>query len=121
ALGGSIAVGGENEPGVLAWQADDQIDDAAKVDIYATKDGSSLLLQGRREQIGSLNIHRGAKVDTGTGSTGVLSAEELIVEGKTLAKGVYTSSEPWLKGSGYVVVGKLSHIDVEGVVKDPSA
>jgi hypothetical protein len=49
----------------------------------------------------------------------VLTVAELVVEENSLPTGVYTSSEPWLEGKGYVVVGKLKYVDVEGTLKAP--
>lgn len=116
ALGGEIKVGGKEEQGVLVWNADDQIDDGAQLEIHSTKDAaSSLSLNGRNERFARLTVHRGGKIDTGV--AGVLSVDELVMEEKTLPAGVYTSSEPWLEGKGYVVAGKLNYVDVEGTVK----
>jgi hexosaminidase len=55
ALGGTITVGGEEGQGVLIWNADDQIDDAAQIEVHPTKDtASSLRLNGRRDAVARL-------------------------------------------------------------------
>ena len=41
---------------------------------------------------------------------GVLTVGELTVDGKSLPKGVYTSSTGWVHGSGYVIVGDVKHV-----------
>ncbi len=49
-----------------------------------------------------------------------MSVRELTLEGKSLPKGIYTSSTGWLQGSGYVVVGDVKRVVVSGVIDDPN-
>ena len=117
ALGGAITVGGPAGESVIAWNADDQIDDLAQIDVAPSGSGTSgLLLNGRRERIGRLALKGGAKVHTGV--AGVLTVGNLVVEGESLPAGIFTASEPWLEGTGYVAVGELDFVEVEGIVKD---
>jgi hypothetical protein len=117
ALGGSITVGAPAGENAIAWNADDQIDDTAQIDVPASSNGTnSLRLNGRRERIRRLALQHGAKVHTGI--AGVLTVGNLVVEGESLSPGIYTASEPWLEGTGYVAVGELDFVEVEGIVKD---
>jgi hexosaminidase len=121
ALGGSIIVGGKSDHDAINWNASDQIDDKAQIKVLRSSAGAGrLLLNGHRERVGRLELADGAKLSTGSSVDGVLTVEELIVDGKRQPTGVYTSSEPWLEGNGYVVVGKVEFVDTQGTVKDPA-
>jgi hypothetical protein len=117
ALGGSIIVGGEGDAG-LFWNASKQVDEAAQIQLLSSdKGGSSLNLNGFSDKIGRLTLAAGTKVLTGGG---VLITDELWVDGRRLPRGVYTSSEKWLQGGGYVIAGDVKYVDVSGVVDDPN-
>jgi hypothetical protein len=45
---------------------------------------------------------------------------KLVVEGKNIPRGIYTSSSRWVQGSGYIVVGAVQSVDVSGSLEDPN-
>jgi autotransporter-associated beta strand protein len=121
ALGGTIVVSGDAPDTGLSWSAGQQLDADARVELRGSDKGSSSLdLNGFSDTIGRLALAAGAKVLTGGQRGGVLTVHELWVEGKQVPKGVYTSSEAWLQGKGYVVVGDVRSVDVSGAVDDPN-
>jgi len=122
ALGGTIIVSGRGNHNDLLWNGSNQINDAAHIQLLSTdKGGSSLNLNGFSETIDRLTLAAGTKVFTsGSQGGGVLKVRELWVDGRRLAKGVYTSSASWLHGSGHVVVGDVKYVDVAGAVDDPN-
>jgi F5/8 type C domain len=122
AMGGTIIVGGSSDQDSLIWNDNNQLNDAASVQLLSTdKGGASLNLKGFNDAIARLTLASGSKVLT-NGSQGgsVLTVRELMVDGKSLPKGVYTSSTGWLHGNGYVVVGDVRRVDVSGIVEDPN-
>ena len=106
ALGGTIIVAGQGD---LLWNAGNQINDAARIQLLSSdKGGSSLNLNGFSDTIDRLTLAAGTKVFTdGSQGGGVLTVRELWVDGERLPRGVYTSSVGWLRGSGYVVAGDV--------------
>jgi hexosaminidase len=121
ALGGTIVVAGDAPGSGLTWGADRQFGTGARVELRRSEKGSSSLdLNGFSDGIGRLALAAGTRVLTGDQRGGVLTVQELWVEGKRVPKGVYTSSEPWLQGKGYVVVGDVRSVDVSGAVDDPN-
>jgi hexosaminidase len=114
AMGSTIVV----DSGSLAWNASDQINDAAKVQLQG---GGSLNLNGFNDTLASLTLVSGAKVLTsGPQRGGVLTVRELTVDGKSLPRGIYTASTGWLSGSGYVIVGDVKRVSVSGIVINPN-
>jgi hexosaminidase len=121
ALGATIVVAGDAPDNGLSWGADRQFGAEARVELRRSEKGSSGLdLNGFSDAIDRLSLAAGTKVLTGDQRGGVLTVGELWVEGRRLPKGVYTSSEPWLQGKGYVVVGDVKSVDVSGAVDDPN-
>jgi hexosaminidase len=121
ALGGMIVVSGDALGTGLSWGADRQLGAGARVELRRSEKGSaSLDLNGYSDAIDRLTLAAGARVLTGGPRGGVLTVRELWVEGRRVPKGVYTSSEPWLQGKGYVVVGDVRTVDVSGTVDDPN-
>jgi hexosaminidase len=120
ALGGTIIVtagAGHND---LLWNGSDQVNDAAHVELRGSDaGGASLNLNGFSDTIDRLTLAAGARVFTGEPRGGVLTVRELWVDGRRLPRGVYTSSEGWLRGAGYVVVGGVKNVDVADAVDDP--
>ena len=115
AMSGAIIVGGNSD---LMWQGSNQLGDSATVQLLGSdKSGASLNLNGFSETIAGLTMATGAKVLT---NGGVLSVRELTLAGKSLPKGIYTSSTGWLQGNGYVVVGDVKRVVVSGVIDDPN-
>ena len=93
AMGGTIIVGGQADHNALVWNASDQVNDAAHVQLLSSdKGGASLNLNGFSDTIGRLTLAAGTKVLTdGPQGGGVLTVRELWVDGKQLPGGVYTS------------------------------
>src|SRR5439155_16761553 len=52
-----------------------------------------------------------------TGKDGSLRVKQLVVDGKRLKDGTYRAPQPWLEGSGTVVVD--ARVDVKGVIGSP--
>jgi hexosaminidase len=122
AMGGTIVVGGPGARSSLVWNGNNQVHDAAEIQLLNTDKGTaSLDLNGFSDTIGRLSLASGTKVLTnGSQGAGVLTVRELTVDGKSQLRGVYTSSSGWLHGTGYVVVGDVKHVGVSGVVDDPN-
>src|SRR5207249_668833 len=51
---------------------------------------------------------------------GVLKVRNLIVEGKSMPRGIYSAASKWVQGSGYVMVGDVKSINVTGSLDDPN-
>ena len=118
ALCGTILVAGDGD---LLWNAGNQINDAARIELLGSDKGAaSLNLNGFSDRIDRLTLAAGTKVFTGGPSGGVLAVRELWVDGERLPRGVYTSSVGWLHGNGYVVVGDVKDVDISGGVDDPN-
>jgi hexosaminidase len=121
ALGGTIVVSGDAPGTGVSWGADRQLGAGTRVELRASGKGSSTLdLNGFSDTIGRLTLAAGTRVRTGGPRGGVLTVHELWAEGKQVPKGVYTSSEAWLQGTGYLVVGDVRSVDVSGTVDDPN-
>jgi hexosaminidase len=122
ALGGTIIVSGKGDQNGLLWNAGNQVNDVAHIQLLSSDKGdSSLNLNGFSDTIGRLTLAAGTQLLTsGPHGGGVLTVQELWVDGQRLPRGVYTSSAGWLRGSGYVVVGDVKSVDVSGAVDDPN-
>jgi hexosaminidase len=122
ALGGTIIVSGRGGHNGLVWNGNDQVNDAAHVQLLGSDEGGpSLNLNGFSDTIDRLTLAAGTKVFTdGPQGAGVLKVRELRVDGWPLPRGVYTSSAGWVRGGGYVVAGDVKYVDVSGAVDDPN-
>jgi hexosaminidase len=122
ALGGTIIVGGIGDENSLVLGGNNQIDSAASLQLAGSEKGSAFFnLNGFNSTISSLTLAPGTKVLTdGARGSGVLTVSEAMVEGRRLPRGIYTSSNSWVRGSGYVVVGDVKQINVSGVIDDPT-
>jgi hypothetical protein len=121
ALGGTIIVAGQGNQNELFWNGNNQVNDAAHIQLLSSDKGSSSLnLNGFSDTIDRLTLAAGTKVLTsGSQGGGVLKVRELWVDDRRLPRGVYTSSAGWVHGSGYVVAGDVKYVDVSGAVNDP--
>jgi hexosaminidase len=121
AMGGTIVVGGAADQVTLILGSNNQFNKASSLQLLGSAKGNSTFnLNGFSDAIARLSLATGAKIQTdGNGKSGVLTVREAIVEGKSLPRGIYTSSSGWVQGSGYVVVGDVNRVDVSGVIKDP--
>jgi hexosaminidase len=122
AMAGTIIVGGTSDRDGLVWNARDQLNDGATVELLGSpKGGASLDLNGFSDTFRGLKLAAGTTVRTdGPRGAGVLTVRELTVDGKRLPRGTYTSSIGWLRGRGYVIVGDVKRVNVSGVVEDPN-
>jgi len=118
AAGGSITVGGQGDNDCLYWSNNDQLDDATVVELLdSPKGGATLKLNGCNEKIASLRMAPHTKIITDDQKLGgVLTVASLTVEGNPMPKGVYTASNPWITGSGFVVVGDIKYVNAAGVI-----
>ena len=122
AMGGTIIVGGSSDSDSLILGGSNQINDAASLQLLGSEKGSaSFNLNGFSETIARLTLAPGTKVLTdGPRGAGVLTVGEAMLDGKSLPKGIYTSSSGWVQGSGYVVVGDVKRVEVSGIINDPT-
>ena len=122
AMGGTIVVGGTSDRDGLVWHASNQINDAAQIQLLGSiRNGASLNLNGFNDTIAKLTLSAGCRILTdGAAGGGVLAVNELTVDGKSLPRGIYTSSTGWIRGRGYVAVGDVKFVPVSGVVDNPS-
>lgn len=122
AMGGTVRVGGTGEADALVWNAGDQLNDAATVELLGSaKGGAALILNGHSDTFAKLSLAAGARVLTdGPAGAGVLTVREVVVEGKSLPRGVYAAPAPWLRGSGYVIVGDVKRVPAAGTIDDPA-
>jgi hypothetical protein len=88
--------------------------------LKSAKGGAYLNLNGFSEAVDNLTMDDETRILTdGAAGGGVLSVRKLVVAGKSIPKGVYTSSAQWLRGGGYVVVGDVRSVNVSGNLDDP--
>jgi adhesin/invasin len=99
ALCGAITVTGST----VVWGASNQISDTSSVTLDAT---SVLDLAGFSDTIGNLTMATGSTVATGT--SGVLTANTLMVNGTPVTAGTYTSSSSFVTGTGSLVVSNTA-------------
>jgi hexosaminidase len=123
AAGGTIVVGGQGDNDCLYWANNDQLNDAAVVELLdSPKGGATLNLNGCSDRIASLKLAPHTRIVTDDQMTGgVLTVAALAVDGKPLPKGVYTSANPWLTGSGFVVVGDVKFVNAAGIIDNANA
>ncbi|MCY2932463.1 MAG: family 20 glycosylhydrolase [Planctomycetota bacterium] len=121
ALAGEIVVGGQGDNDCLFWAAPDQINDQAAVSLLDSPHGAATLqLNGFNESFATLTLMSKSCVatDNPAGQSGVLTVKALVMDGKSLARGVYAGGRPWIKGGGYVGVGSVKYVAVEGALAD---
>lgn len=121
AIGGTILVGGRGNISGIVWNNSNQVEDSASIRLLNSATGSAFLdLNGFSETVGSLTMDAQSTVRTdGPAGGGVLTVRTLVVEGKTMPRGIYTSSSPWVQGGGYLVVGDVRSVNIAGSVEDP--
>jgi hexosaminidase len=122
ALGGTITVGGRSDRDGLVWNNARQIGAPASIQLLnSARGGAYLNLNGFHDTIDSLTMAAQTRVLTqGPAAGGVLRVGKLVVAGKSMPRGVYTSSAPWVQGDGYVVVGPVDSVSVAGEMDDPN-
>jgi hypothetical protein len=122
AIGGLIVVGGQGENDCIVWNNNNQVDDSASIRLLNSANGGAFLdLNGFSETVGSLTMDDQTRILTdGPAGSGVLTVGKLVVAGKTIAKGIHTSSSRWVRGGGYVVVGDVNSVIVSGTIDDPN-
>jgi hypothetical protein len=118
AAGGTIIVGGQGDNDCLYWANSDQLNDAAVVELLDShKGGATLNLNGCADRFASLKMAPHTKIVTDDQKIGgILTISALAIDGKSIPKGVYTSAEPWISGSGFVVVGDVKYVNAAGVI-----
>ncbi|MCF7730093.1 MAG: beta-N-acetylhexosaminidase [Akkermansiaceae bacterium] len=123
AAGGRIVVGGRSANDCLYWANDDQLNDAAAVELLDSPGGgASLNLNGCNEKFASLAMAPHTRIATDdTKAGGVLTVGSLKLAGKQLPNGVYTAADGWITGGGFVVVGEVKSVETGGVIDDPNA
>ncbi len=111
AMSRRIEVGADS---TLLWNASHQLPDSAEVQATGT-----LNLNGHDEKIARLSLSGQGKILTsGPPSGGVFAVRELVVNGKPIRRGVYSSNN-WVQGTGYAVVGDVQHVEISGSVDSP--
>jgi hexosaminidase len=119
AMGSTIIVsGGANDHNALIWNANNQLNDTAQVQLQAR---ASIHLNGFSDTFATLALATGARVMTdGPQGRGVLRVRELAVDGKSMPRGIYTAPSDWLEGGGYVLVGDVKQVSVSDIVINPN-
>jgi hexosaminidase len=112
-LGGSTP---QNRGDGVIWGADGQLSPSAVVTLAGSQP-SFLDLAGHRAVIGKLLLSRAARVRTGEG--GSLKVRQLHQDSKRLPDGTYRAPQPWLEGTGTVIVD--ARVDIAGRHGDPTA
>jgi hypothetical protein len=122
ALGGAIVVGGQGDNDCIFWNNNNQVEDSANIRLLnSAKGGAYLNLNGFSETIDSLTLDARTRVLTdGPTGGGVLTVGKLVVEDKSIPKGIYTSSSKWMQGSGYIIVGAVKSVPIAGNIDDPN-
>lgn len=123
ALAGNVVVGGASGgKAALVWRAAHQIDDAASIELLDSPKGAAqLLLNGFDETVQTLSIASGARIVTdGNNRSGTLTLKTLILDGKPLPQGIYTSGHDWIEGQGMVIVGSVRRVEVSGALPGPA-
>jgi hexosaminidase len=122
AIGGTIVVGGQGDNDCLFWNNNNQVEKSASIRLLnSPKGGAYLHLNGFSDEIGSLTMEAGTRVLTdGHAGGGVFRVGKLVVEGKSMPRGIYTSSSRWIEGNGFVMVGDVKSVKVSGSVADPN-
>jgi hexosaminidase len=121
AIGGIIIIAGDGPHNELFWNAPDQVNHAATIELLSSAKGAAALnLNGCSDRIARLTLATGTKVlTTGAHGGGVLRVREVSLEGRRVPRGVYTAAAGWVQGSGCVIVGDVKEVDVSGGVDDP--
>lgn len=105
----------DGHPALLAWRADDQLGDRTILTVRGT--GPAVVdLAGHRERLEKIELTESSRIRTK--EQGRLNLRQLMVNGKPVAPGSYTTGQPWLEGNGTVVVDP--RMDVSGVYNDPN-
>ena len=115
AMRGTLVVGGKSKDDVVGWQASNQLADSTSVELIEAPDGGgNLNLNGFEETVASLTVSEHAKVRTDgpSGQGGILRVGKLTVNGANQPPGIYSAAEPWLVGSGLVLVGDVKGVEV---------
>jgi autotransporter-associated beta strand protein len=110
-LGGSAA---QNKGDGVICGAAGQFVPSAVVTLQGSQP-SFLDLNGHEVTLGKVVLSAAASVRLGKG--GALRVRQLVVAGKRLADGEYTTKQTWLEGTGKVTVD--ARVDVKGVVGSP--
>jgi hexosaminidase len=118
AVGGTVIVGGQGDNDCLYWANSDQLNNAAVVELLdSPKGGATLNLNGCNDNFASLKMAPHTKIVTDDQKAGgILTVGTLAIDGKSLPKGVYTSANTWIVGSGFVVVGNVKYVNAAGVI-----
>ena len=112
---GAITLGSTGQTARLQWNADNQVNDAAVINVLLPTVSSAfeadallnyLDLNGHADTIASLALpDDGTKTQIRTGAGGVLTVTALTVDGTLMGPGTYTeANSTFVKGSGSVVV-----------------
>jgi hypothetical protein len=110
-LGGSAA---ENKDDGVIWDGDGQLLPSAVVTLQGSQP-SFLDLNGHTVTLSKVVLSKAASIRLGQG--GALRLKQLFVGGQRIKDGVYTVGQPWLAGTGKVVVD--ARVDVRGVIGSP--
>jgi len=118
AVCGTIIVGGQGDNDCLYWANNDQVNDAATVQLLdSANGGASLNLNGCSDRFASLQMAANTRIVTDDVKLGgILTVGSLTLNGTSLPAGVYTSANSWITGSGFVVVGNIQFVNAAGVI-----
>ena len=118
AAGGTLIVGGQGDNDSICWSNNHQLAPTSTVELLdSPKGGATLNLNGCSEKIAALKLAAHTKIITDDQNTGgILTVGSLILDGKTMPKGIYTSACPWISGGGFVTVGDVKYVNAAGTI-----
>src|SRR6185312_5662354 len=119
AIPGNLNLGGsapENNGDGIIWGADGQLSPSSVVTL-AGNQPSFLDLAGHKAAMARVMMSKAGTIRTGKG--GALKVLQLHIDGKRLKDGTYKAPQPWLKGTGTVIVD--ARVDIKGRCGDCNA
>lgn len=119
AIPGNLDLGGsapENKGDGIIWGADGQVSPMSVVTLAGSQP-SFLDLAGHKTAVARLHMSRAATILTG--DRGALKVKQLHIDGKRQSDGTYRAPQPWLEGTGTVIVD--ARVDVKGRIGDVNA
>ena len=119
ALPGALLVGGNaptNAGDTVTLGADGQFAPTSVLTLNGKAQPCQLNLAGHNSTLTKVVIDGQAKILTGSG--GQLTLKQLLVDGNKIAPGTHKAPQPWLEGSGSVIID--ARVDAAGEITNPN-